>query len=120
VGFSPDLAVGVWVGFDTPRTLGPNETGSSVAVPIFRDVMAEALAGTPIAPFRTPAGIRLVRVNAQTGTPARPGERDAIWEAFKPGSEIREDRAVLDSAGAFAAPVPGIATPAGQDADGIY
>ncbi|MFM7345938.1 MAG: penicillin-binding protein 1A [Tagaea sp.] len=120
VGFSPDLAVGVWVGFDTPRTLGPNETGSSVAVPIFRDVMAEALAGTPIAPFRTPAGIRLVRVNAQTGTPARPGERDAIWEAFKPGSEIREDRAVLDSGGAFAAPVPGIATPAGQDADGIY
>jgi penicillin-binding protein 1A len=120
VGFSPDLAVGVWVGFDTPRTLGPNETGSSVAVPIFRDVMVEALAGAPIVPFRTPSGIRLVRVNAQTGTPARPGERDAIWEAFKPGSEIREDRAVLDSGGSFAAPVPGIATPAGQDADGIY
>lgn len=120
VGFSPDLAVGVWVGFDNPRTLGPNETGSSVAVPIFRDVMAEALAGTPIAPFRTPSGIRLVRVNPQTGTPARPGERDAIWEAFKPGTEIREDRAVLDGAGAFSAPVPGIAVPSGQDADGIY
>lgn len=120
VGFSPDLAVGVWIGFDNPRTLGPNETGSSVAVPIFRDVMAEALAGAPVVPFRTPAGIRLVRVNPQTGAPARPGERDAIWEAFKPGSEAREDGAVLDAGGAFAAPVPGIAAPAGQDADGIY
>jgi penicillin-binding protein 1A len=120
VGFSPDLTVGVWVGFDNPRTLGPNETGSSVAVPIFRDVMAEALQGVPVEPFRTPAGIRLVRINPQTGLPARPGERDAIWEAFKPGTEAREDRNVLDGNGAFNSSVPGIAAPAGQDADGIY
>ncbi len=120
VGFSPDLAVGVWVGFDNPRTLGPNETGSSVAVPIFRDVMAEALQGVPVEPFRIPAGIRLVRINPQTGLPARPGERDAIWEAFKPGTEAREDRNVLDGNGAFTTSAPGIAAPAGQDADGIY
>ncbi|MBL0932453.1 MAG: penicillin-binding protein, partial [Alphaproteobacteria bacterium] len=120
VGFSPDLTVGVWVGFDNPRTLGPNETGSSIAVPIFRDVMAEALQGVPVEPFRTPAGIRLVRINPQTGLPARPGERDAIWEAFKPGTEAREDRNVLDGNGAFTTSAPGIAAPAGQDADGIY
>jgi len=120
VGFSPDLTVGVWVGFDNPRTLGPNETGSSIAVPIFRDVMAEALQGVPVEPFRIPAGIRLVRINPQTGLPARPGERDAIWEAFKPGTEAREDRNVLDGNGAFTTSAPGIAAPAGQDADGIY
>ena len=43
IGFSPDLAVGVFVGFDTPKTLGRRETGSSVAAPLFRDFMAAAL-----------------------------------------------------------------------------
>jgi penicillin-binding protein 1A len=120
LGFSPDLAVGVWVGFDAPRTLGPNETGSSVAVPIFRDVMADVLQGTPVVPFRTPPGIRLVRVNPQTGAPARPGERDAIWEAFKPGTEVRADQQVLDGAGQFTSPLQGISIPSGETSDGIY
>ena len=87
VGFSPDLAVGVFAGFDTPRTLGRRETGSSVAAPVFRDFMAEALADEPAIPFRTPPGIRLVRVDAATGELARPGDRNVILEAFKPGTE---------------------------------
>ena len=41
------VAVGVFVGFDTPKTLGPNETGASVAVPIFRDFMMQALKDKP-------------------------------------------------------------------------
>ncbi|HEX9461472.1 MAG TPA: penicillin-binding protein 1A [Alphaproteobacteria bacterium] len=96
VGFSPDLAVGVFVGFDTPRTLGPNETGASVAVPIFREFMGDALKNKPIIPFRVPPGIRLVRINVQTGQLARAGERDAIWEAFKPGTEASIGGPVLD------------------------
>jgi penicillin-binding protein 1A len=120
IGFSPDLAVGVWVGFDNPRTLGPNETGSSVAVPIFRDVMAEALKGTPNVPFRIPPGIRLVRVNPQTGAPARPGERDSILEAFKPGTELRADGPVLDGGGRFADPSLTISIPGSEGGDGIY
>ena len=86
VGFAPDLAVGVFVGFDTPATLGRRETGSSVAAPIFRDFMAGALKDRPAIPFRIPPGIRLVRVEAATGRPARPGDRGVIWEAFKPGT----------------------------------
>src|SRR5690606_3627007 len=96
IGFSPDLAVGAFVGFDTPRTLGANETGSSVAVPIFRDVMAAALENQPAIPFRIPPGIRLVRVNPATGVVARPGNRDVIWEAFKPGTEPMVPGPVLD------------------------
>ncbi|WP_142849720.1 penicillin-binding protein 1A [Telmatospirillum sp. J64-1] len=84
VGFSPDLAVGVFVGFDEPRTLGSRETGGTVAAPIFKDFMAEALKDQPATPFRVPPGIRLVRVNADTGRPAQPGDRNVIWEAFKP------------------------------------
>ncbi len=86
IGFSPDLAVGVFSGFDKPRTLGRREQGASVAGPIFRDFMKDALAGQPTVPFRIPPGIRLVRVNATTGRPARPGDRKVILEAFKPGT----------------------------------
>ena len=94
VGFAPDLAVGVFVGFDSPRTLGRRETGSSVAAPIFRDFMTDALSGKPAIPFRIPPGIRLVRVNSATGELAEPGERGVILEAFKPGTEPTAGRRV--------------------------
>jgi penicillin-binding protein 1A len=96
VGFSPDLALGVYVGFDTPQSLGRRETGSSIAVPIFRDFMAEALEGQPGIPFRIPPGVRLVRVNARTGLTAQPGEKRTILEAFKPGTEPTLEQRVLD------------------------
>ena len=87
VGFSPDLAVGVFTGFDRPRSLGAREEGSTVASPIFIEFMKEALKGTSVIPFRIPEGIRLVRVNAETGQLARPGDKNVILEAFLPGTE---------------------------------
>jgi penicillin-binding protein 1A len=84
IGFTPDLAVGVFSGFDKPRTLGRGEQGASVAGPIFKDFMTEALAGRAAIPFRIPPGIRLVRVNGGTGQLARPGDKGVILEAFKP------------------------------------
>jgi len=117
VGFSPDLAVGVFVGFDNPRTLGPNETGASVAVPIFREFMADALKDKPAIPFRQPPGVRLVRVNAQTGLPARAGERDSIWEAFKPGTEHLVGGPVLDGGTGEA---PAMVIPATEQGGGLY
>ncbi len=95
VGFAPDLAVGVFIGFDTPKSLGRRETGSSVAAPVFRDFMAAALKDKPAIPFRIPPGIRLVRVNLQTGLLAKPGDRRVILEAFKPGSEPKGNEAVV-------------------------
>lgn len=83
VGFSPDLAAGVFVGFDMPQSLGQGEAGGRVAAPIFGDFMAAALKDQPGVPFRIPSGIRLVRVNAKTGRPAGPGEPNVILEAFK-------------------------------------
>ena len=101
VGFSPDLVVGTYIGFDQPRSLGPRETGGSAAVPIFKDVMGEALKDKPATPFRVPRGLRLVRVNPETGQLAQPGERKAIWEAFIPGTEPNPERQqlVLDGSG---------------------
>ncbi len=87
VGFSSDLAVGVFVGFDTPRTLGPNEAGGLVAAPIFGAFMEEASELYPAQPFRAPAGVRLVRVDSKNGTLASPGDANAIIQAFRPGTE---------------------------------
>ena len=96
VGFAPDLAAGVYVGFDMPQTLGQAEAGGKVAAPIFADFMVEALKDTAGIPFRVPSGIRLVRVNAKTGEPASSGDRNVILEAFKAddiigGGPSRED-----------------------------
>ncbi|MEQ8354183.1 MAG: penicillin-binding protein 1A [Kiloniellaceae bacterium] len=96
VGFSPDLVVGVFVGFDEPRTLGPRDTGSNVAAPLFKDFMAEALTKEDVVPFRIPPDIRLVRLNAETGQLARPGDTKVFLEAFKPGSEPTGNQVVLD------------------------
>ena len=87
IGFAPDLAVGVFVGFDEPKTLGPRETGSSVPAPIFKAFMAQALEGQSVVPFRVPPDIRLIRVNPETGFAALSGESPTILEAFKPGTE---------------------------------
>ncbi len=85
VGFSSDLVVGVFVGFDNPASLGKRETGSSVAAPIFRDFMSKALKNKPDVPFRRPAGIKLIKVNPKTGLLSKINSRNYIIEAFKPG-----------------------------------
>ena len=84
VGFSPDLVVAVYVGFDEPRSLGRYETGAASALPIFHNFMREALADQSDVPFRIPAGIKLVRVNHNTGKPAKPTDKVVITEALKP------------------------------------
>ncbi len=96
MGFSPDLAVGVFCGMDTPIPLGRRETGSSVAAPVFRDFMAAALKDKPSIPFRIPPNIHLVRVDARTGQLAGNGTSNVILEAFKPGSVPSGESQVLE------------------------
>jgi len=87
VGFSPDLVVGVFVGYDTPTSLGRAETGGRTAAPVFRDIMQQELGGKPAIPFRIPPGINLVRVDPRTGQLADPTNPTTILEAFKEGTE---------------------------------
>lgn len=84
IGFSPDLVAGVYVGYDEPISLGRVETGAAVALPIFDMFMEEALKDVPDAPFRIPQGIKLVRINPQTGKLSQPGDATVITEAIKP------------------------------------
>jgi penicillin-binding protein 1A len=87
VGFSPDLALGVFVGKDNFQTLGNGEQGALAAAPIFRDFMKEALANQPGTPFRTPQGIVQVPINPFNGAVVLQGTPGSILEAFKPGTE---------------------------------
>jgi len=107
VGFSPDLVVGLYLGYDKPRSLGNAAQGGRTAAPIARDFMKLALADKPAIPFRIPAGIKLVRIDPKTGMRATPGTGGASFlEAFKPGTSPSDDDSVIgvaDSDGRSAA-----------------
>lgn len=83
IGYSPDLVVGVFVGYDTPKPMGKAATGGHVSAPIFGKFMKMAL-GEKKVPFRSPQGIKSVPVNRYTGLRTFPGDKDTIWEMFKP------------------------------------
>jgi len=95
IGFSPDLVVGVYLGYDKPRHLGRGATGGVLAAPIVRDFMKVALADKPAVPFRVPPGIKLIRVDPKSGMRAGPGDQRVILEAFKPGTAPPDNYAVI-------------------------
>lgn len=85
VGFSPDLVAGVYIGFDTPQSLGSDETGASVALPVFINFMKNALKNTPSTPFRVPNSVKFVKIDRNTGKfPSSSTAKDNVFfEAFK-------------------------------------
>lgn len=92
VGFSPDLVMAVYIGFDTPRSLGREETGASVALPVFVNFMKDALANKSSTPFRVPNTVKFVKVDRISGgfpTPKTPKE-NIFFEAFKLEDSIEE------------------------------
>jgi penicillin-binding protein 1A len=105
LGFSPDLAVGVYLGYDQPKPLGRGMTGGRLAAPVVRDFMIDALADKPAIPFRVPPGIQLVRINATTGLRAGPGDTNVILEAFKPGQAPPDSYSVIGYQDQFGQPI---------------
>ena len=95
IGFTPDIVVGVYMGYDKPRHLGRGATGGRLAAPIVKEFMKVALADKPAVPFRVPAGIKLVRVDLKTGQRAGPGSERVILEAFKPGTAPPDSYSVV-------------------------
>ena len=86
IGFTPNLVVGLYMGYDKPQGLGKGATGGGLAAPIFKEFMAEILKDTPIVDFQVPEGMKLIAINRKTGMQAREGDAGAIMEAFKPGT----------------------------------
>ena len=95
IGFTPDIVVGVYLGYDKPRHLGRGATGGHLAAPIVKEFLKVALVDKPAVPFRVPPGIKLVRVDLKSGTRAGPGTERAILEAFKPGTAPPDSYSVV-------------------------
>ncbi|MEO9337012.1 penicillin-binding protein 1A [Mesorhizobium sp. SB112] len=86
MGYTPNLVVGLYVGFDKPQSLGKGTTGGGLSAPIFKQFIAEALEGVPPVEFKVPDGMKQIAINRKTGMQAREGEAGTIMEAFKPGT----------------------------------
>jgi penicillin-binding protein 1A len=96
IGYSPDLVVGCYVGYDKPRHLGRGATGGHIAAPIVKDFLKMALADKPAVPFRVPPGIKLIRIDARSGMRAGTGAQGrVILEAFKPGTAPPDNYSVI-------------------------
>lgn len=96
VGFTPQLLVAVWVGFDNPRPLGRGETGGRAALQIWLRVMREALRLEPRLPFPQPPGVVQQRIDPRTGLLAGPDAVDALDEVFVQGTEPQEQAPSAD------------------------
>ena len=100
VGFSPDLVIGVYVGYDKPKSLGYKQTGSSVALPIFKSFIKDAQVNINKVPFRIPSGLSFVKINSKTGMPSN--HEDSILEPYLIGSEpFNNNNNILDSLGSI-------------------
>ena len=85
IGYSPNIVVGVYVGYDTPKSLGYKQTGSSVAVPIFAKFSEKINMNNLKVPFRVPSGISFVRIDPKTGLPSN--KENSILEPYILGTE---------------------------------
>ena len=91
VGFTPDLAAGVWVGFDDHGPLGPKETGAAAALPAWLSFMQAAHARLPVRDFEVPEGVELARIDPRTGLlAAEPAPPDALELPFLAGTAPTE------------------------------
>ncbi len=83
IGFSSNVVIGVYIGYDTPKTLGKFETGSKAALPIFKDFVEKSLFKEDFEEFQIPENIYLTSINYDTGYKSSPGEKNSIIEALK-------------------------------------
>ncbi len=90
IGYTPQIATGVWVGYDNAQDLGKNETGSRAASPIFLDYMQHALKGLVVEDFSVPDGVVFARIDQATGLLAKPGDEKALFQPFREGTTPEE------------------------------
>lgn len=95
IGFSPDMAVGVYLGYDKPRQIARGASGGHTAAPIVKDFLKIALADKPAVPFRVPPGIKLIRIDPKSGMRIAAGSSGGLLEAFKPGTAPPDSYSII-------------------------
>ncbi len=88
LGFTSKLVIGVYVGFDVPKSLGKYETGAKAALPIFKKFVQNVVAKKDAKPFKIPKNINLVIVDVKTGLRPNANTKKVIYESFKQGDNF--------------------------------
>jgi penicillin-binding protein 1A len=88
LGFTSKLVVGVYVGFDEPKTLGKYETGAKTALPIFKKFIKNVVKKIEARPFKVPKSINLMMIDVETGLPPNEKTKKIIYESFKAGGNV--------------------------------
>ncbi len=83
IGFTSNLVIGVYIGYDEPKSLGKYETGAKTAMPVFKNFIKQAINKKNARPFKVSKDLKLMVVDAKTGRRAKYGSNDTIIEAFK-------------------------------------
>ncbi|HXH32068.1 MAG TPA: PBP1A family penicillin-binding protein [Bacteriovoracaceae bacterium] len=96
VGFSENLVVGTWAGFDDNRPLGYGETGGKTALPIWIDYMTAAIGKYGAPEFPMPDGITSMLINKETGKPLPPEITDGFLESYVIGFDPNSKNELLD------------------------
>lgn len=99
VGFTPQVATGVWVGFDEERTLGPGEVGGRAALPIWLEYMKFVHKDLPVLSFVVPPGVVFANIDNQTGKLASASSKQVVNQAFIQGTEPKELNGAPSSGG---------------------
>ena len=97
IGFTSNLVIGVYVGFDNPRTLGKFETGSKTALPIFKEFVKNSVNNHEARPFKVAKGIKMMVVDASTGKKADSNSKSTIIESFKEEKIANNNKIDIDN-----------------------
>lgn len=99
IGFTSNLVIGVYVGFDNPRTLGKFETGSKTALPIFKEFVKNSVNNYEARPFKVAKGIKMMVIDASTGKKADSNSKSTIIESFKEEKIANNNKIDIDNIG---------------------
>ena len=83
IGYTSKLIIGVYVGHDTPKSLGKKETGARTAMPIFKEFIKKSVKKEDARPFKVADNITLMVIDPKTGKKASFGSKKTIIEVFK-------------------------------------
>ena len=97
IGFTSNLVIGVYVGFDNPKTLGKFETGSKTALPIFKEFVKNSVSNHEARPFKVSKGIKMIVVDSSTGKKADSNSKSTIIESFKEEKIANNNKIDIDN-----------------------
>ena len=96
IGYTSNLVIGIYVGFDQPKSLGKNETGAKTAMPIFKNFVKKAIKKKNARPFKVANNINIRVIDRYTGKKANFNSKETLIEVFKKDQVYTENNKNLD------------------------